>query len=127
MLPLRLNKNMALVTYDLAVALKAYYIQALYARLFHKLLVLLLNFHLELAFYGAIGTFVNESGTEHLLTESGILAEESLMGFIHGKYYNRCVRIHDIFAVAMERKIHDSFHSNLTQEDYMKALLAEVP
>jgi hypothetical protein len=82
-----------------------------------------------LAFYGAIGTFINESGAEHLLTESGILAEGSLMGFIRGKYYNSCVRIHDILALVMERKMYDSFLSTLDQErkDSLADLLANVP
>ena len=62
------------------MALKAYSIQALDAPLFDKLLVMLSNLHLEMAFYGAIGTFINEQG--------GVPAEGSLMGFILGKYYN---------------------------------------
>ena len=110
------HQEYGVVTYDLAVALKAYSIQALEAPLFDKLLIMLGNFHLELAFYGAIGTFINESGTEYLLTESRILAEGSLMGFIRGKYYNRCVRIHDSLALVMERKMYDNFMSTLAQE-----------
>ncbi|KAJ8031889.1 hypothetical protein HOLleu_25241 [Holothuria leucospilota] len=123
------QQEYGIVTYDLAVALKAYSIQALDAPLFDKLLIMLGNFHLELAFYGAIGTYINESGVEHLLTESGVLAEGSLMGFIRGKYYNRCVRIHDILALAMERKVYNSFKSTLTQEvqDAIEGLLAVVP
>ena len=104
------------VTYDLAVALNAYLIQKLDAPRFDKFLIMLGHFHLELAFYGVIGTFINESSAEYLLTESGILAEGSLMRFIRGKYYNRCVRIHDILALLMERKMYDTFMSTLTQE-----------
>ena len=40
------------------------------------------NFQIELAFYGAVGTFINESGIELILTEADILAEGSMMGFI---------------------------------------------
>jgi len=110
------KQEYAVVTYDLAVALKAYSIQALDAPLYDKLLVMLGNFHLELAFYGAVGTFLNESGAEHLLTESGVLAEGSLMGFIRGKFYNRCARIHDILALAMEIKLYESFLCTLDPE-----------
>ena len=88
---IKTKQEYAVVTYDLAVALKAYSIQALDSPLFDKLFIMLGNFHLELAFYGAIGTYINESGAQHLLTEYGILANGSLMGFIRGKYYNRCV------------------------------------
>ena len=84
------HQEYGVVTYDLAVALKAYSIQTLDAPRFDKLLIMLRNFHLELAFYGVIATF-NESGVKYLLTESGILSEGSPMSFIRGKYYNRCV------------------------------------
>ena len=48
------GQEYGVVTYDLAVALKAYSIQALDAPLCDKLLIMLGNFHLEMAFYGAI-------------------------------------------------------------------------
>ena len=123
------QQKCGIVTYDLAVALKAYSIQALDAPVFDNLLILLGNFHLELAFFGAVGTFINESGAEYLLTEAGVLAEGSLMGFIRGKYYNRCVRIHSILALVMERKLYERFLQTLPQEakDDMKDVLAEVP
>ena len=123
------HQEYGVLTYDLAVALKAYSIQTLDAPRFDKLLIMLGNFHLELAFYGVIGTFMNERGVEYLVTESGILAEGSLMSFIRGKYYNRCVRIHDIFALVMERKMYDTFMSTLTQEmkDALNDFLSNVP
>ena len=123
------HQEYGVVTYDLAVALNVYSIQALDTPRFDKLLIMLGNFHLELAFYSAIGTFINESGAEYLLTESGILAEGSLMGFIRGKYYNRCVRIHDILALVMERKMYDTFKSTLAQEtkDALNDLLSNIP
>lgn len=123
------QQEYGIVTYDLAVAIKAYSIQALDAPLFDNLLVMLGNFHLELAFYGAVGTFLNDSGAEYLLNESGILAEGSLVGFIRGKFYNRCVRIHDILALVMEMKLYASFWSTLPQDrkDAIEELLAEVP
>ena len=123
------HQEYGVVTYDLAVALNAYSIQTLDAPRLDKLLIMLGNFHLELAFYGVIDTFINESGAEYLLTESGILAEGSLMSFIRGKYYNRCIRIHDILALVMERKLYDTFISTLTREmkDVLNDLLSNVP
>ena len=115
--------------YDLAVALKAYSIQALDSPDFDKLLILLGNFHLELAFYGAVGTFIMDSSVQHLLTESGILAEGSLMGFLKGKYYNRCVRVHQILSLAMEIKIYQCFFSTLAEDrkEDIKDILQSVP
>ena len=110
MWPLKfINQEYGVVTYDLGAALKAYSIQELDAPRFDNFLIMLGNFNLELSFYGAIGTFKNESGAEYLRTESGILAERSPMGFTQSKYYNRCVRIHDIIALVMERKMYDTF------------------
>ena len=73
------------VSYDLAVAIKALSIQELQKPQFDKLVILLGNFHLELAFFGAVGTFVHDSGLGYLLTESDVLAEGSLPGFLEGK------------------------------------------
>ena len=69
------GQEYAVVTYDLQVALEAYSIQAIETPLFDKLLVMLGHFHIELAFYGAVGTFINESGIEFILSEADILAE----------------------------------------------------
>ena len=71
------NQDFAVVSYDLAIALKAYSIQALCAPDFDNLIILLGNFHLEMAFFRALGTFLADSGVEYLLTESGVLAEGS--------------------------------------------------
>ena len=45
------KQGYAVVTYDIAVALKAYSIQALQAPIFDNGIVMLGNFHLELAFF----------------------------------------------------------------------------
>jgi len=111
------GQDYTVVTYDLAIALKAYSIQALEAPLFDKLLIMLGNFHIELAFYGAVGTFIDESGIEFVLTEAGVLAEGSMMGFVKGKFYNRCTRIHEILANVLEQKLYDRFLSKISEED----------
>ncbi len=103
------NQGYAVVTYDLAIALKAYSIQALQAPTFDKLIILLGNFHFELAFFGAVGTFLADSGVEYLLNEAGVLAEGSVAGFMKGKFYNRCTRIHKILAAVMERELFSKF------------------
>ena len=122
------GQEYGVVTYDLAVALKAYSIQMLESPLFDKLLIMLGNFHLEMSFFGAIGTLINESGAEYVLTESGILTERSLMGFIRGKYYNHCTSFHDILALVTERKLYESFLATLSSErkDALDDLFANV-
>ena len=54
--------------------------------LFDKLLIMLGHFHKGLAFYGEVG--ISLMIVEHIIiTESDVLAEGLLMGFIHVKYY----------------------------------------
>ena len=111
------GQDYAVVTYDLQVALKAYSIQAIETPLFDKLLIMLGNFHIELAFYGAIGTLIKESGIEFILTEADILAEGSMMGFIKGKFYNRCTRIHELLSNVLGQKLYARFLLDSPEED----------
>lgn len=80
------NQEYAVMTYDLAIALKAYSIQSIEALLFNRLLIMLGNFHLELAFYGAMGTYINDSGAKYLLAECKVIVVGSLNAFIKGKH-----------------------------------------
>ena len=75
------------------------------------------NFHVEFAFYGAIGTMIDESGIEFILTESEVLAEGSMIGFIKGKFYNRCTRIHELLANVFEQKLYDHFLQEISCEE----------
>ena len=43
-----------------------------------------------------------QSGGPYILTESGILASGSMNAFIKRKHYNRCKRIHILFAAALQ-------------------------
>lgn len=118
------KQGYAVVTYDLAVALKAYSIQALQAPTFDKVIVMLGNFHLELAYFGALGTYLAESGIEYLLTEAGVLAEGSLAGFMKGKFYNRCTRLHQVLAAVMEQSLLSRYIETL--EDADRSLVNDV-
>ena len=82
------NQGYAIITYDLAIALKEYSIQALQTPTFDKLIILLGNFHLELTFFGAVEIFLTDSGIEYFITEANVLAEGSLAGFMKGKFYH---------------------------------------
>ena len=99
------------VTYDLAVALKAYCIQVLELTKFDNLIILLGPFHIELAFFGGVGTFIADSSLEYPMIESGILAEGSLNGFIKGKFCHRCTRFHQIIANTLEKMLFERFLS----------------
>lgn len=111
------GQEYAVVTYDLAVAKKAYAIQEVERPLFDELFILLGNFHVELAFYGALGTLISDSGIEFVLSEADVLAEGSVQGFIKGKFYNRCTRVHDMLATVLELKLYQRFLDTIPQED----------
>ena len=76
---------------------------------FDRLVILLGEFHLELAFFGAVGTYISDSGLEYLLIESGVLAEGSVNGFVKGKVFNRCTRLHQLVAAVFEAKLFEKF------------------
>ena len=99
------KQKYAIVSYDLAIALKAFSIQSLRSPDFDNLIILLGVFHIELALFGGLGTYISDSGSECILTEFGILAEGSLNGFLKGRFYNRCTRLHQLLAAVMERAI----------------------
>ena len=90
------------VTFDLAIAKVAYQIQATESPAFDAVFINLGAFHIEMAYFNAIGKYINESGGPYILIESGVLASGSLHGFIKGKHYNRCKRIHMLLAAALE-------------------------
>ena len=59
-------------------------------------------FHIEMAFFSAIGKYIADSGGPHILNESCVLQKGSLNAFIKGKAYNRCKTIHQLLAAALE-------------------------
>ena len=73
-----MKQEYAIVTYDSAVAQKAYAILSLKAPAFNRLTIVLGNF--PLAFIGALGTYLADSGIETLLTEVSVFTEVSLTG-----------------------------------------------
>ena len=65
---------------------------------------------------GALGTYISDSGIEYILTEFGILADGSLNGFLKGKFYNHCTRIHQVVAAVMERAIFQRYLEDAPEE-----------
>lgn len=77
------------VTFNLAIAKMAYAIQEEESPRFDNIFIHLGGFHIELAFFKALGKFIAEFGCPYVLTESGVLAQGSLKGFLSGTHYNR--------------------------------------
>ena len=123
------RQHYGIVTYDLAVAMKAYSIQEIERPLFDKLLIMLGNFHIELVFFAAVGNFICESRIEYILTEADVLAEGSMLGFIKGKFYNRCSRIHELLANVLEMKMYQLFIIEVPSDEYaeFKEVMKNIP
>ena len=96
------NQNYAIVTYDLAAAKPAMQIIEEESSTFDNVFVCFGAFHIELAYFASIGHIIAESGGPEILLETGVLASGSLNGFLAGKHYNRCKRLHPILANAMQ-------------------------
>ena len=94
--------NSISVTFDLAIAKIAYQIQATESPALDAVFINLGAFHIELAYFNAIGKYIAESGGPFILTGSEVLASGSLNGFIKGKHYNRCKRLHMLFVAALK-------------------------
>ena len=96
------GKSSISVTMDLAIAKIPLQIQYQEMPKFDNIFINLGAFHIEMAFFKAIGKYIEESGGPYVLIEADVLAAGSLKGFIQGKQYNRCKRLHPLLAAAFE-------------------------
>ena len=119
--------NSIALTCDLAIVKLANQIQATESPAFDAVFVNLGAFHIELAYFNAIGKYIAESGGSYILTESGLLASGSMNGFLRGKHYNRCKRIHVIFAAALlVLKLREFITRNEENETKVESVRYEV-
>lgn len=101
-LAMECNQEFISVTYDLAIAMKAYRIQKDCSPIFDSIFIHIGEFHVLLAFYKALGKFVDDSGIPRLMVVSKIIADGSLNSFISGKNYNRCKELHSVMALSFK-------------------------
>ena len=111
------GKTSIAVTYDLAIAKIALQIQHAESPQFDNIFVKFGDFHINCAYFNSVGKYINESGGLYILTESGILASGSKKGFIKGKHYNRCKRIHLLLVAALQTLHIESFLQSVEIED----------
>ena len=94
------KEQFAIVHYDLAVAKPAKQIQIQESPMYDNVFVCFGQFHILLAYFGSLGNIIEESGGPHILTDTNVLAAGSLNGFIQGRHYNRCKRLHPMLSAA---------------------------
>lgn len=96
------QQEQIIVTYDLAIAKMAMLIQEKEKPQFDKVFVNLGAFHMEMAFFRAVGKYINCSGLVEILVQAEVLANGSMNSFLDSKHFNRCKRLHPLIAAALQ-------------------------
>lgn len=97
------------VTYDLAIAKVALQLQVTNKPSFDNLFIHLGPFHIMMAYFKALGKVIIDCGLTNIMVQSNLLASGSISGFIEGKHFNRCKRLHPLMAVGLEILHFNSF------------------
>ena len=122
----KFSRKTIAVTYDLAIAKSSMQLQAEGSPTYDKLFINMGGFHIELTFFSALGEYIEESGGPHVLQEAGVIRKFSLKSFNMGKAYNRCKRIHQLFAAALEILQMQAFLSRKEEECYEQFVYNEI-
>ncbi|XP_011858812.1 PREDICTED: uncharacterized protein LOC105556339, partial [Vollenhovia emeryi] len=89
------------VSYDLAIAKVALQIQSTENPRFNNLFIHLGSFHVMMAYFKAIGKIIDNCGLSNIMIDTELLASGSINGFITGKHFNRCKRLHSMISLAI--------------------------
>lgn len=112
------------VTYDLAIAKIAMQIQAHEAPRFDNIFVAMGAFHLEMAFFHAIGKYIEESGGPYILVESEVIASNSVKNFLNLNSYNRRKRLHGLLSLAFQVLHYEAYQKHSNHENEFKEVLS---
>ena len=95
-----------------------------YTNVFSNVIVHLGDFHFMKEIFSFVGTMVNGSGFNDVIFQANLCSTESLASVISGSHYNRCWRVYDPFAEALERLLMERFvdESQLAIPDKVIAL-----
>ena len=110
------------ITCDPAITKSSTQLQAEESPTYDNLFINMGGFHIELAFFSALGKYIEESGGLHVLQEASVIRKFSLKSFIMGKAYNRCKRIYHFFAATLEI-LHMQVFLNRKEEDCYEQLV----
>lgn len=148
------NQEFIIVTYDLAIASKAYKIKTEKSDEFNRLFVNLGPFHIELSYFKvsifiyiiriaslafcvfiksifiilylkAIGKLIDSSGICEIMVNTGLMAAGSIKGIIGGTHYNRCKRVHPIAALAFKIIHFKRFLKSYDEKSHLGKLCVE--
>lgn len=103
------NQEVTIITFDLAVVMKAYSIMWQNPEEFGDVLVRIGVFHTICSYLGVLGKMMTGTGFEDIVIEAGICASGSLDQVMRGKHYNRAMRVHKLMYETLERLLLQSF------------------
>ena len=113
----QVSQTYTIVTFDLAVAKKAYAIVWQNQHEFRNVIVRMGAFHLTSAYMNALGKSLKGSGFEEILIESGVCASGSIDQVMNGKHFNRAIRVHKVVLEALERLLLEAFE--MSEADFL--------
>ena len=96
------GQEYGVVHYDLNAAKPALQIQSTEAPKYDNLFICFGPFHIMMSYFGSVGYLIDSSGGPEILVDADVLASGSLTGFLKGKHFNRCKRLHLLFATALQ-------------------------
>ena len=97
------------ITFDLAIYVKAKQIQMKFPEEFSDTVIRLGGFHIALNFLSLLGKKFHCSGLEDLLIESGVYAAGTTLALMKGKSYNKGIRAHKLAMEALFRLMWNVF------------------
>ena len=119
------------VTYDLAIAKVALQIQSVERPRFNRLFMYFGTFHIDLAYYKGVGKFIEKSGVSNIMIDCEILAGGSLSGFITGKHYNRCHKLHTLLSLELQilhwRQFLNTIEMDVSESTGIHRALKQIP
>ena len=85
----KLQQELIIVTYDLAIAIMTMQVQENEKPKFNNIFMNLGAFHMQIAFFKAIGKHINASGLVEILVQAEVLAGDSMNSFLDSKHFNQ--------------------------------------
>ena len=105
----RLQQDESVITFDLAIYMKAKQIQLKFPEEFKNTVIRMGGFHIALNYLSLLGKKYANSGLEDLLIGSGVYAAGTTSVLMLGKSYNRGIRAHKLSMEALFRLLWQAF------------------
>ena len=122
---LQVGQQYCIVTFDLAVAKKAYSLVWQQPD-FKNVIVRMGVFHTICSIFGALGKKMKGSGLSEIVIEAGVCASGSLDKVMSGKHFNRALRVHKVMLEALERLLLEKFEQSLPQTEILSQEASEL-